>query len=385
MEEDGPWLDPHSKRKANNRGSEGKLDRGVVTKFFVTNLPQGCTPWELSEFVKVFGEVAGVYIARKKDKVGNRFGFISFRDVRDVKDMERALNGTKMGSSKLKVNLARFASEKNASLFNCPKDKKSFIPEEPSGGNQGNQHPKFQAFKNNGGGKSFRDLFVKDNGAKVEGSSYQASEGCVVVEAYENIFAFKDLVGVAAVGCCKSLSILNNLFSLMSKAGEKEVTFSYLGGLFVLVKFLSVEHCNSFVCKNELWNDWFSSLDHWNGQSLPFERIAWLRMVGVPIHLTADEVYDSIARHFGKIVHASQRSVEDLDLSVNCVGVLRGDGVRIEEVVSLVWKDKRYKVWVEEVAEECRKVWTKTGQRLIVRRKKGHRRNVSMTRKTKGW
>ncbi|MFS7899292.1 hypothetical protein Hanom_Chr14g01307521 [Helianthus anomalus] len=66
-------------------------------------------------------------------------------------------------------------------------------------------------------------------------------------------------------------------------------------------------------------------------------------MVGVPIHLAADEVYDSIARHFGKIVHASQRFVEDLDLSVNCVGVLRGDGVRIEEV--------------EEVAEE----WTPEG------------------------
>ncbi|KAF5775443.1 putative RNA-directed DNA polymerase [Helianthus annuus] len=356
MEEDGPWLDPRSKRKSKNRGSEGKMDRGVITKFFVTNLPQGCTPWELSEFVKVFGEVAGVYIARKKDKVGNKFGFISFRDVRDVKDMERALNGTKMGNSKLKVNLARFASE-NATLFNGPKDKKSFIPEEPSGGNQGNQHPKFQAFKNNGGGKSFRDLFVKDIGAKVEGSSNQASEGGVEVEAYENIFAFKDLVGVAAVGCCKSLSILNNLFSLMSKAGEKEVTLSYLGGLFVLVKFLSVEHCNSFVCKNGMWKDWFSSLDHWNGQSLPFERIAWLRIVGVPIHLAEDEVYDSIARHFGKIVHASQRSVEDVDLSVNFVGVLRGDGVRIEEVVSLVWKDKRYKVWVEEVAEE----WTPEG------------------------
>ncbi|KAJ0879411.1 putative RNA recognition motif domain, nucleotide-binding alpha-beta plait domain superfamily [Helianthus annuus] len=351
MEEDGPWLEPRSKRKSMNKGPERKMDRGSITKFFVTNLPQGCTPWELSEFVKVFGEVAGVYIARKKDKVGNKFGFISFRDVRDVKDMERALNGTKMGKSKLKVNLARFAAE-NATLFNGPVDKKSFNPEETSGGIQGNQIPKSQAFKINGGGKSFRDLFVKDSGAKAAGSSNHARDGGVEVEVYENIFAFKDLVNVAAVGYCKNVSILNNLFSLMSKAGEKDVTFSYLGGLFVLIKFLSVDHCNSFVCNNGIWKDWFSSLDHWNGQSLPFERIAWLRIVGVPIHLAEDEVYDSIARRFGKIVHASQRSVEDVDLSVNCIGVLRGDGERIEEVVSLVWKDKRYKVWVEEVAEE---------------------------------
>ncbi|KAJ0575920.1 hypothetical protein HanOQP8_Chr05g0177951 [Helianthus annuus] len=179
----------------------------------------------------------------------------------------------------------------------------------------------------------------------------------LVVEAVDNIFAFKELVGMAAVGGCKSLSVLNNLFSLLFKDGLHDFSISYLGGLYVLVKFLNKESCNSFVCDHALWQDRFSSLDHWNGQSLPFERIAWRRLVGVPIHLAEDEVFDSIARLFGKIVHASQRTSEDVDFSVNCVGVLRGDGVRIEEVVSLKWKDKSFMIWVEEVAEE----WTPEG------------------------
>ncbi|KAJ0724258.1 putative RNA recognition motif domain, nucleotide-binding alpha-beta plait domain superfamily [Helianthus annuus] len=312
MEEEGTWVDPHLKRKSKSSGFGGKTVNGSITKFFVTNLPQGCTPWELSNFLKVFGDVAGSYIAKKKDKVGNRFSFISFRDVRDVKEMERALNGTKMGSSKLRVNLARFASE-NVSLFDSSKNQKDFIPEEQHGGKQVNRQTKSQAFIKDGGGRSFRDLFVKDSGAKVEGSSNQVHDDGVAVEAFENIFAFKELVG----------------------AGERDYSISYLGSLFVLVKFRSEEHCNSFVCNHDLWIEWFSSLDHWNGQSLPFKRIAWLRMVGVPIHLAVDEVYESITRNFRKIVHASQRSVDDMDLSVNCVGVLRGDGVRIEEVVSL--------------------------------------------------
>ncbi|KAF5776349.1 hypothetical protein HanRHA438_Chr12g0534841 [Helianthus annuus] len=261
-----------------------------------------------------------------------------------------------MASSKLRVNLARFASE-NVSLFDYSKDQKDFIPEEQHGGKQVNRQTKSQAFIKDGGGRSFRDLFVKDNGAKVEGSSNQVHDDGVAVEAFENIFAFKELVGVAAVGRCKNLSILNNLFSLLTKAGERDYSISYLGSLFVLVKFRSEEHCNSFVSNHDLWIEWFSSLDHWNGQSLPFKRIAWLRMVGVPIHLAVDEVYESIACNFRKIVHASQRSVDDLDLSVNCVGVLRGDGVRIEVVVSLKWKDKRFKIWVKEVAKE----WTPEG------------------------
>ncbi|KAM0042515.1 hypothetical protein Hdeb2414_s0010g00330721 [Helianthus debilis subsp. tardiflorus] len=84
------------------------------------------------------------------------------------------------------------------------------------------------------------------------------------------------------------------------------------------------------------------------GQSLPFERIAWLKVIGVLIHLAVDEVYNSIAGRFGKVIHASQRSSEDCDLSVNCIGVLVGDGVRIVELITLKWKDKMFKVWVEE-------------------------------------
>ncbi|KAF5817356.1 hypothetical protein HanXRQr2_Chr02g0052051 [Helianthus annuus] len=178
-----------------------------------------------------------------------------------------------------------------------------------------------------------------------------------MVEAHENILAFQELIGSAAVGRCSNLMILNSLFSLMTKAGVGEFSVSYLGGLYVLVKLQDEERCNSFIGNHALWENWFSSLDHWNGQSLPFERIAWLRVVGVPLHLAVDEVYDSIARHFGKIIHASERSSEDIDLSVNCIGVLRGDGDRIAEVVSLIWKDRRFKIWVEEVAEE----WTPEG------------------------
>ncbi|KAJ0776316.1 putative RNA recognition motif domain, nucleotide-binding alpha-beta plait domain superfamily [Helianthus annuus] len=355
MEQDGPWLDPHHLRKKKFHEANGKQTKEKITKFFVTNLPSGCNPWDISEFVKVFGEVAGVYIAKKKDKDGNRFGFVSFNNVRDAKELERALNGTKMGDSKLKVNIARFATE-NVGLLDAAETRKKDAPDLQKGGNHVNQQFRNNDFIKEGGGRLFSDLFVKGNGASGGVSSSLPKEG-IMVEAHENILAFQELIGSAAVGRCSNLMILNSLFSLMTKAGVGEFSVSYLGGLYVLVKLQDEERCNSFIGNHALWENWFSSLDHWNGQSLPFERIAWLRVVGVPLHLAVDEVYDSIARHFGKIIHASERSSEDIDLSVNCIGVLRGDGDRIAEVVSLIWKDRRFKIWVEEVAEE----WTPEG------------------------
>ncbi|MFS7927280.1 hypothetical protein Hanom_Chr04g00307171 [Helianthus anomalus] len=53
-------------------------------------------------------------------------------------------------------------------------------------------------------------------------------------------------------------------------------------------------------------------------------------------------------RQFGKVIHVSRRTSEDIDLSVNCVGVLIGDGNRVIDKTIIKWKDKAFTVWVEE-------------------------------------
>ncbi|MFS7923165.1 hypothetical protein Hanom_Chr03g00257461 [Helianthus anomalus] len=52
---------------------------------------------------------------------------------------------------------------------------------------------------------------------------------------------------------------------------------------------------------------WFNSVDIWKGQSVAFERIAWLNIHGVPLHLSGNEIFDSVGRCFGKVIHTSQR------------------------------------------------------------------------------
>ncbi|KAF5804586.1 putative RNA-binding domain superfamily [Helianthus annuus] len=278
--------------------------------------------------------------------MGNRFGFISFNNVRDVKELERELNGTKMGNSKLKVNVARFASE-NESLFGNSNAEKVHRSEELPGGVPKHYNINSQAVANRGRGLLFSELFSKENFPTAGEASKKATDG-MVVEVPEKTLAFPDLSGKAAVGRCLDLVTLNNLNNLLSKDGIKEFSLSYMGGLFMTVKFYKEEDCNELVCNHAVWRQWFSSLDHWSGQSMTFERIAWLKVVGVLIHLAVDEVYNSIVGRFGKVLHGSQRSSEDCDLSVNCLGILLGDGVRIADHITLKWKDKLLKVWVEE-------------------------------------
>ncbi|MFS7928892.1 hypothetical protein Hanom_Chr04g00326141 [Helianthus anomalus] len=60
-----------------------------------------------------------------------------------------------------------------------------------------------------------------------------------------------------------------------------------------------------------------------------------MRVLGVPIHLSDNKVFDSIAGLYGKIVHGSSVSAEDGNLSFSWIGILVGEGDRIHDHVSM--------------------------------------------------
>ncbi|MFS7947837.1 hypothetical protein Hanom_Chr06g00552871 [Helianthus anomalus] len=57
------------------------------------------------------------------------------------------------------------------------------------------------------------------------------------------------------------------------------------------------------------------------GQSVAFERLVWLNIHSVPLLLSENETFDSMGRQFGKVIHASERQLEDIILTSDCVCV----------------------------------------------------------------
>ncbi|MFS8004741.1 putative RNA recognition motif domain, nucleotide-binding alpha-beta plait domain superfamily [Helianthus anomalus] len=77
----------------------GGKDGVKTVKFFVANIPEGCRPWDLASLLQDFGEISGTYIARKRNKEGLKFGFVSFKGVKDWKEQEKRLRGLKLGQN----------------------------------------------------------------------------------------------------------------------------------------------------------------------------------------------------------------------------------------------------------------------------------------------
>ncbi|KAM0062145.1 putative RNA recognition motif domain, nucleotide-binding alpha-beta plait domain superfamily [Helianthus debilis subsp. tardiflorus] len=291
----------------------GAMNPGNITKFFLSNLPDGCTPWELSCFLKKFREIAGTYVAKKRDKDSNRFGFASFRNVPDRDKLVADLKGLKMGNFKLKINIARFAAENSGFSGGAGSKTKEAVG------------PKVEVAESRQGTSGFpkKELVVPDR-----------------------TVAFSELFGKAVVRRTVDLETLVDFDRLLGIAKTKFEKIQYLGGLSILVSFVDEVVAKGFLEASQVWG--LSKLALWEGQSLSLERLAWLKLSGVPLHLSEQGVLRSIGEQFGKVLHVPVSLEDDQDLSMTRVGVLSGEVKRIHDCVNLKCKEKRYRVWVEE-------------------------------------
>ncbi|KAJ0806725.1 hypothetical protein HanPI659440_Chr02g0092551 [Helianthus annuus] len=158
----------------------------------------------------------------------------------------------------------------------------------------------------------------------------------------------QDLKGVAVVGRTVDLETLVDLDRLLRIAKVTYGKIQYLGGLSVLISFREEPASRLFLESKDLWGPWFSKLSVWEGQSLPFEKVAWLRVIGLPLHLLDRDIIKLVGEPFGKILHVQKDFGDANDLSFVRVGVLSGVVVRIKEVVTLIWKERNYRIMVEE-------------------------------------
>ncbi|MCI19252.1 endonuclease/exonuclease/phosphatase family protein, partial [Trifolium medium] len=138
--ERGGW-----ERRHRHKGFVHRL-ANETTSYFFTNFPEGVKAIDLwSKFAR-FGRVGEVYIPNKLDKQGKRFGFVKFREVRDVKDLLSRLGDIWVGSFKLRVNLSRFGRGETR------RDKQVEIP----------QNSKAVAEAQCQDGRSFKEALVED-------------------------------------------------------------------------------------------------------------------------------------------------------------------------------------------------------------------------------
>ncbi|KAM0046028.1 hypothetical protein Hdeb2414_s0009g00311041 [Helianthus debilis subsp. tardiflorus] len=249
-----------------------------------------------------------------------------------------------MGASKLSVNIAKFAVENSGNAVQAPGRNVHVRPPVPVDRNVFNVRDR-RSYSDVVGKNKVSGIDGKDAGS-YSGKGMAGIEKMVVVP--DRTSAFKELYGSAVIGRTVDLETLVDCDKLLRIAKVDASGIQYLGGLSLIISFQDSVSANKFLDSRGIWGPWFSKLEAWGGQSLPMERVAWLSVHGIPLHLLEPNVLLQVGELFGKVLHVPKAMEEDRDLSVFKIGVLAGEAQRIREVVSLKWKDRCFRVWVEE-------------------------------------
>ncbi|MFS7976919.1 hypothetical protein Hanom_Chr10g00898001 [Helianthus anomalus] len=242
-----------------------------ITEFFVARLLERCSSKDITDTLGPFGSIEGV-----------------FKGVKDAVDLEKTMRNAWMGSYRLFINIAKFSRENEVGRDG----------RDPSG----------------------KKKVHSDQDANYHSSKEQEDNSSREVLVSEFAKAYVDLHGKAIIGKTKDLWTLRKMKVLMKEAKFGDAVIKYLDGLSILVVFKSTLEADNFRSTAPSFG-WFNNMEIWRGQLVVFERLDWLNIYGVPLHLSGNETFDSVGRCFGKVLHASQRQPEDNLLTSNCVCV----------------------------------------------------------------
>ncbi|KAJ0751173.1 putative RNA recognition motif domain, nucleotide-binding alpha-beta plait domain superfamily [Helianthus annuus] len=325
-----------------------------TTSFFISNLPDACDQASLWSAFEHLDNLEDAFVPIKKDRAGNKFGFIKLSNVSDPVWWIEKLKGVRIDGAVLGVNLARFNRDGSKSeTWN--KGSRVSVFDRLQGLNQ-TQKPGMAPV----GQVSFRNrnpaTMAPPRHRGVSFSSVVAGESSkcmadVIALPPINTETKKSLEFKSLVGEVKDIEFLNELSSLLSGITEEGLKLKYLGGLKVLLCFNNPMEAEEFRWNmvNE-WEKWFSRLYIWEGLPPIFERVAWIKILGVPVCLWDRHVFNKIGERCSRLLVKSDAEATNGNLAEERVAVLVNSGRRISEEFELTWKEHKLKIWVEEIS-----------------------------------
>ncbi|GKB25179.1 RNA-directed DNA polymerase, eukaryota [Tanacetum coccineum] len=240
----------------------------ISTSIFITNFPDSCSAKELFHACKQYGHVVDSFIPSKRSKNSKRFGFVRFINIFNEERLVNNLCTVWIDRFKLHANIARFH--------------RSHV-------NGNNSHAK----KDVGITRSNTNAFKKDLGDTGVGNSYvhvvkgntpsgsKESDSSLAISLDDECLFSKDLSN-SLLGRVKEFASLSNLMTILTNEGFVDITIHYMGKLWVLLEFTSVNSKKLFH-DNVGVRSWFSKLIQASADFNTEGRIVfWIRAKEVP-------------------------------------------------------------------------------------------------------
>ncbi|CAH1442025.1 unnamed protein product [Lactuca virosa] len=306
-------------------------DAGCVrTNYYVSGFPGDTKKEELRKAFAKFGNVVDVYMGGKTDRYKRNFAFVRFTGVKDVKALEDELQIIKLKGVLLLVNIEKH-KRKLSQHHAIPSRQQNVTPR---------YVPIHQSYRN-GDSRSFAQV-----AAGVSNSHNKPPSPPMILNS--NTCIREWLKKNVLIGEVHQFENLHCLFTFT----EKGVITKYLGGLRVALHFDQTSNASKFLEDEPAWKEWFQWLTHGDKLDIKYERIAWMKILGLPLKLWDESNFSTIVRTFGKIVRSCDCIADRRDYSIDKVGVLTSNTKWINEEISVFAEGKLFTVGVVEYTND---------------------------------
>jgi hypothetical protein len=263
---------------------------------------------------EVCGILEDVYVARKRNKLGQPYGFVRFSNVRDISKLSKALNAVCFGEFCVRARLARFdrydgsyreseggdatTGVKTKELGTRAVDVPQKVMEQPR---IAAPELKPLGVTDSQEGVTVGEVLVRlgNRREKEEGTAAPAHgdalkvPNALVEEQYSRVYvrSYKaDPEDVDWARCGVVATVANGeapsvLRRRLEDAGFKELDLTHLGGDQVLVRSVEgVDVMAVFDSAKDFFQLCFSHWVRWENEAIPYRRGAWVRIYGIPLH-----------------------------------------------------------------------------------------------------
>jgi hypothetical protein len=307
-------------------GFVSRLDK-ETTSFFFTNIPEEVQVVDLWSLFAKFGRVGEVYIPMKRDKRGNRFGFVKYKDVNNVEALASRLEEVWVGSYKIRVNLARFGrnSLKSVTDNKIPTPPLDDVATQPA---------------------PFKQALLKGHGGKT-------SPAVALVEV-DVVPDFLQTLEGSYVGKLNSGVEVRAVQTKLWLAGLHEVRVVKMGGDLVLLFNNNGEEARGPWCKKGWWGGLLYDIKRWTPNLVSSKRVIWVNMLGIPLHGWGEKTFKALADRYGSYISIDAVTRNRCRLDMARVKMEVPLWERVDATVKLVVQGAAY--WVKLVEEGGRDV-----------------------------
>ncbi|KAJ9564765.1 hypothetical protein OSB04_000731 [Centaurea solstitialis] len=275
----------------------GRFRNEISFLFF--NFPENVEVPELWRTFKRLGEATDIYIARKRLRNGKKFGFIRFKDKGNAMELLGKLSNVWFGFFKLVVYLAEKgwrgmldsrnrSSEGQAGLRGVPPIR------------EGAKNRSYKEAVCNGKPKEVPSSSKLEEEVEVPNDDEDFKEvsfGSWAADESNMKFLQNCLVG--SIGSMDNFEAVAKLVSSIWPGSK----LKYLGGKKILIH-VAGENFIREVEGNARHgiHFWVKNLCRWSEAYREVERITWLKISGVSLHVWKEEVFTSIASKWGQVL-----------------------------------------------------------------------------------